>query len=67
MRHLITESEYSDEILRYEAGELNREQTCKLFSGLVKSGEAWILPGLGKAADNLIRLGWIDKAGNIVR
>jgi len=53
-----------DEIIKYEAGELNDEQTLCLFSNLIRSGMAWKLQGhYGRTAKALIDDGWLDGYG----
>ena len=53
-----------DDIIKYEAGELNDEQTLCLFSNLIRSGAAWSLQGhYGRTARALIDDGWLDNYG----
>ncbi len=53
-------------IIAYESGELNNEDTLKLFSKLIKSGQCWSLQGhYGRTANALIERELIDKKGKI--
>lgn len=54
-------------IIAYESGELSDEETVKLFSELIKSGQCWSLQGCyGRMAISLIENGVIDKTGKIL-
>lgn len=54
-------------IIAYEQDELTDEDTLKLFSALIKSGECWSFQGhYGRTANALIENGMIDKQGNIL-
>ena len=47
-----------DIIIRYENGELDQEETIKLFQRLIDTGMAWRLQGhYGRAAQGFIRQG----------
>lgn len=47
-----------DQIIAYEQGELDEDQTVELFQGLIDSGLCWQLQGsYGRTADMLIRTG----------
>jgi len=47
-----------DDVVRYEAGELDHEATVVLFQALIDSGLAWSLHGsYGRTAGELIDLG----------
>jgi hypothetical protein len=48
-----------DEIIAYEAGEMNEEETIAFFQKLIDSGMAWQLQGsYGRTANDLIRMGY---------
>ena len=50
-----------NDIIAYEQGELDREQTLELFQALVNSGLAWQLQGhYGRTAMALIEAGEIQ-------
>ena len=58
----------TDLIIAYETGELSPERTLHLFAELVRTGHAWILQGhYGRTAQSLIKAGYIDKKGKILR
>lgn len=47
-----------DQIIAYENGELNEEETIELFQSLIDSGMAWQLQGhYGRTAAALIEAG----------
>ena len=47
-----------DRIMAYEAGELDEEDTVKLFQDLINNGMAWTLQGhYGRTANTLIEQG----------
>ena len=55
-----------DNIIAYESGELNTEDTIVLFAELIKNGKAWSLQGhYGRSAMALIDAKYISKAGVI--
>ena len=55
-----------EEIIAYEMGELNDIETIKLFSKLVKNGNAWSLQGhYGRTATALIKEEFLTSAGEI--
>jgi hypothetical protein len=48
-----------DAMMAWEDGQLNMEQTAKLFQGLIDSGLAWQLQGCyGRYAMQMIEAGW---------
>ena len=53
--------ELTQQIIDYEQGELNQEQTLQLFQELVDSGLAWNLQGhYGRTAYALLQEGLIN-------
>lgn len=55
-----------NEIIRYESGELDANETLHLFSELIKTGQAWTLQGhYGRTAASLIENGWISSDGQL--
>ena len=57
-----------DQIMAYEAGELDGTRIVHLFSDLIQSGQAWTLQGsYGRTARALIQEGYLDERGNILR
>lgn len=56
----------TDQIIAYENGELNNENTIKLFQHLIDSGLAWKLQGhYGRTAAELIRQGHCTNPHNV--
>ena len=56
------------QIMLYESGELDYEDTLNLFSKLIKSGQAWSLQGhYGRTAKQIIELNLISKDGKITQ
>lgn len=54
-----------DEIIAYESGQLDDAGTLRLFSELIKSGQAYQLQGhYGRTASALINDGWINRDGS---
>ena len=57
-----------DQIILFEQGELDDNQTLELFAQLVKTGNAWTLQGsYGRIAMGLINAGYLDKEGNVLQ
>lgn len=57
---------YVNEIIAYETGNLSNNGIIRLFSKLIRNGQAWTLQGhYGRMATTLIEAGFIDKKGNI--
>lgn len=55
-----------DQIISYEQGDLSPSDTVRLFSSLVKTGDAWTLQGAyGRTANAFILSGLLDKEGTI--
>ena len=51
-------NELTQQLIDYEQGNLDHEQTCKLFQELVDSGLAWNLQGhYGRFAYELLQAG----------
>jgi hypothetical protein len=63
----VTQGNLVDYIIRYEGGEISDEDYLKLFSYLIKTGQAWSLQGsiYGRPAHDLIESGVIGKDGKI--
>lgn len=58
----------TDKIIDYESGMLSTEATLELFSELVKTGLVWTLQGhYGRNAATLIKNGYLDEQGNILK
>ena len=57
-----------DKIMAYETGELEAEDTLKLFADLIRTGQAFSLQGsYGRTASGLIEGGYISKKGKILK
>lgn len=55
-----------DDVIRYEQGEMDVEETIVFFGKLVESGMAWTLQGhYGRTAASLIEQGIIDHDGTV--
>ncbi len=53
-----------DQIIRYENGELDEEQTIEMFQQLIDTGLVWQLQGsYGRTAMNLIDEGFCTNGG----
>lgn len=57
-----------EDMMAFEAGELNEEETVELFQRLVDSGLAWQLQGFyGRTASQLIEAGLVQAIDGRVR
>lgn len=57
-----------DKIIEFESGEMSDEDTLAFFAELVKTGTINHLQGsYQRTAVNLLRQGYIDQAGNVLR
>ena len=55
-------------IIAFESGELDFKGTLHLFADLIKSGQAWTLPGsYGRNARALIDQGYISEDGEVLK
>jgi hypothetical protein len=55
-----------EQIMAYEAGEMNPQEQVEFFAGLIKSELAWQLQGhYGREAAQYIAQGWISEQGEI--
>ena len=55
-----------DLMMDFEDGEISRENFFKLFSHLIKTGQAWTLQGFyGRTAQQLIDYEFINEGGDI--
>lgn len=53
-------------IIEFEEGTLDFEDTIKLFSELIRTGQAWQLQGFyGRTARDIIEMGFIDENGKV--
>ena len=60
-------SDFVDEIIAYEAGELGINETLQLFANLIKTGMVNRLQGhYGRTAIYLVENGQIDLHGNVL-
>ena len=51
-----------EDLMRFEAGDMDEKDTVAMFQRLVDSGLAWQLQGFyGRTADQLIRLGYVHR------
>lgn len=52
-----------EDIMDYEAGEMDFERAVEFFQGLIDSGAAWTLQGhYGRTAMSLIEQGYCERA-----
>ena len=59
--------DYVNFIIDYEQGNLSQEDTLKLFSYLIRTGQCWTLQGhYGRTAEAIMEQGFIDKNGKIL-
>lgn len=63
----VTAGNVVDYIMSYEEGTISKEDFLRMFSYLIKTGQAWSLQGslYGRPAANLIESGVISKQGKI--
>lgn len=60
--------DFLDQMMDYEAGELNDKETLQMFATLTKEGMQHGLQGhYGRTIFALIQNGWIDRDGNILK
>ena len=56
-----------ENLMKYENGELNFDESVELFAHLIETGLAWTLQGsYGRVARSLIKKGYVDMYGNIL-
>ena len=56
------------QIMAYEDGKLDGQGIIKLFAELIKTGQVWQFQGsYGRQAAELIKMGYIDHSGNILK
>lgn len=61
------QDEAIDKIIAYECGEFDHIDTIRLFSHLLRTGEAWTLQGhYGRMAEALIANGYLEHSGEIL-
>ena len=54
------------DLIAFEEGQLDQQETLELFGLLVKSGLAWTLQGnYGRAANELIHAGYLTRDGEV--
>jgi len=57
-----------DFIMSFEGGDISAQDTLRLFSNLIATGQAWSLQGsYGRAAQSMIEGGWIGRDGKILK
>ncbi|MGW7434699.1 DUF7417 domain-containing protein [Streptomyces sp. NPDC054849] len=55
------------DLISFELGELDDDETLDLFATLIRSGMVWTLQGYyGRTAERLIAAGLITEAGEVV-
>ena len=55
-------------IIRYEDGNMSENDTIAFFGELVANGMAWTLQGsYGRMAESLIRNGYLNRKGEILK
>jgi hypothetical protein len=60
--------DFLDQMMEYESGELNDQETLDMFSSIIKKGWTYSLQGhYGRTASALIQDGWLDNDGNILK
>ena len=65
-KHKAPAFDLVNEIIRYENGETELDESLALFSHLIGTGQVWSLQGsYGRQASSLINAGLIDEAGTI--
>ena len=65
---VVTAKNLVDYIIDFESGNLDSQDSLRLFSYLVKTGSAWTLQGVyGRTAKALIEEGYLDMQGNILK
>jgi len=56
------------DVMSYEAGELDASAEIDLLARLIRSGMAWTLQGsYGRAADLVIRAGYVSRDGAVLK
>lgn len=55
----MSQTDFIDQIIRWESGEMDDDETISFFQGLIDSGLAWTLQGCyGRMATRLIDDGY---------
>jgi hypothetical protein len=56
-----------NDVIAWENGELDEEQTVEFFAGLIRSGLVWQLQGVyGRTARDLIEAGLVSPEGEVL-
>ena len=64
---MTTRYDYVSDIIAYEQGELDDQETIDLFQHLVDTGLAWQLQGhYGRTAKDLIDAGYVTLEGHTI-